>query len=536
MVIGNWEVFLMAIILSKRNRFNNKMKLLEPNEALKSLDNLDYDAYIELIKKMGYSYHSLVKNDESEIIFSYNKNYEDSYDGFFKNILETSHDEIWVCDKEGKTIYCNKTFENNYGINRKEMLGKTAMYLVENGFSDQTPIGEVIRTKKTVSMAQNTIKGRKLIITATPFLYEDGEINFIVENCRDITELEAIKTKLIDQDLEIQNYKDTIDALSSGQNNTYNIMNFKSKAMNQVLDSVHKVAKTSATVLLQGESGTGKSEIAKLVHELSERSEYPLITINCTTIPKALFESEFFGYESGAFTGAKSKGKKGLIELAEKGTIFLDEIGEIPLSSQAKLLQFIQEKSYTKVGGDSVKKVDVRIIAATNRVLLDLMNVGRFREDLYYRLNVVNIHIPALRERQADIALFVEYYLKKFNNEYRVNKTLSNEVSNLFENYSWPGNIREIQNLIHNLVIITEEETILVSDLPPALLINKSYNEAENEVIDFRQVMFDYENAMVRKCYHKNNSSYKLAKALNITQSSAMRLIKKHIENKKTEK
>lgn len=446
---------------------------------------------------------------------------------FYKKILETSHDEIWVCDHEGKTIYCNKAFERNYGMKREEMMGKTAMYLVENGYSNQTPIAEVLKSKKPCTLSQKTSIGRNLMITAIPFINFQGDIDFIVANTRDITELEQLKLDMTTQTDQLNRYKQEIDVIRKQNVFHPTLHQFKSHTMTRLYETIERIAATMATIMIQGESGTGKTEIAKLIHQRSNRVEGPFITINCSAVPNELFESEFFGYESGAFTGAKSKGKKGLVELADRGTLFLDEIGEIPLLMQSKLLQFIQEQSFTKVGGDKLCSVDTRIIVATNRNLLELVHEKLFREDLYYRLSVVSIDLPPLRERREDIDSLVSYFLSKYTSDYGVEKEMTANALKHLKHHTWQGNIRELQNLMHNLVLMTTGPLIQVSDLPPSMLVDIA---PKMDDIDLDHVVSLYEGSVVKACYESCKSSYKLAKALNISQSRAIRLINKYVK------
>ena len=446
---------------------------------------------------------------------------------FFKNVIDVSHDEIFVCDKEGIALYCNKTFESNYGISRDEMIGKSAMYLVENGYSDQTPVPEVIKTRKEVSLFQTTVMGRKLIITATPHLDDEGEIEFIVENCRDITALEKIKEELMIREKEVERYKKEAEKIFLREKKIY-FENFKSTKTKEIFETAKRVASTDVTTLIQGESGTGKTHIAKLIHDISGRKENSFININCSTIPDTLFESELFGYVSGAFTGAKLRGKAGLVELAEEGTLFLDEIGEIPFQLQAKLLGLIQDKKYIPVGGIKEKKANIRIIAATNLPLEKLVEEKNFREDLYYRLNVVNIKMPSLSERIDDIEILSEFFLEKYNLEYGFKKYLSENVYGIFKKHSWPGNIRELENLIQNLVIMTKSNKITTSDLPNSMIF-ENFDSEDIESVNFDEIISEYEESIVKRFYRNTGSSYKMASALNISQTKAMRLIKKYI-------
>lgn len=440
---------------------------------------------------------------------------------FFERIVESSHDEIFVCDKDGYMIYCNKAFESNYGIDREDMIGKTAMFLNEAGYSNQTPIPAVVKHKKKVSMEQKTITGKTLIITATPVFDENGDIEFIVENSRDISELNSIKEK-------IKLYENTISSFNKSQSLIYNDTTIKGSSMKSILEIAKNVAKTNVNVLLLGESGCGKTTLAKHIHLNSKRARKPFITINCSTISPNLLESELFGYEGGAFTGANSKGKIGLVELANEGTLFLDEIGDIPKELQSKFLQLIQDKTFTSVGGVKTKKVDIRFISATNVDLINSINQKKFREDLYYRINVVELKIPPLRDRKEDLLELIFHFFKKYSNIFNLDKSMSTEVINVLLNYNYPGNMRELENIIQNILVTSSSDYIELHHLPKSVLHQVDFvKDEENNSLD--NLMENYERLLICKYYKNNPSSYKLAKALNISQSKASRLIRKYL-------
>lgn len=440
---------------------------------------------------------------------------------FFERIVESSHDEIFVCDKDGYMIYCNKAFESNYGIDREDMIGKTAMFLNEAGYSNQTPIPSVVKHKKKVSMEQKTITGKTLIITATPVFDENGDIEFIVENSRDISELNSIKEK-------IKLYENTISSFNKSQSLIYNDTTIKGSSMKSILEIAKNVAKTNVNVLLLGESGCGKTTLAKHIHLNSKRANKPFITINCSTISPNLLESELFGYEGGAFTGANSKGKIGLVELANEGTLFLDEIGDIPKELQSKFLQLIQDKTFTSVGGVKTKKVDIRFISATNVDLINSINQKKFREDLYYRINVVELKIPPLRDRKEDLLELIFHFFKKYSNIFNLDKSMSTEVINVLLNYNYPGNMRELENIIQNILVTSSSDYIELHHLPKSVLHHVDFvKDEENNSLD--NLMENYEKLLICKYYKNNPSSYKLAKALNISQSKASRLIRKYL-------
>jgi len=298
--------------------------------------------------------------------------------------------------------------------------------------------------------------------------------------------------------------------------------------MKKVMKLVERISEIDATCIITGESGTGKSMIAKYMHQLGPRAGQPFVNVNCASIPSELFESEFFGYVKGAFTGAKASGKKGLLEVANNGTILLDEISELPLLAQAKLLTVLQDKEFIPVGGSKQISVDVKIIAASNKNLKNMVEIGTFREDLYYRINVIEIYIPPLRKRRQDILHLVHYFLNQFNNKYDVNRQLSSGVIQVLLEHEWKGNVRELSHLIERLVITVDSLIIDVNHLPSNIfgIIDTS---REEETLSFDERLDKYEGYMVQKAYEKYDSSRKLAEHLDISQTRASKLIRKYI-------
>lgn len=303
----------------------------------------------------------------------------------------------------------------------------------------------------------------------------------------------------------------------------------RSQAILEVLDLIHRVAPTDATVLLRGESGVGKELFAKAIHFLSRRSGKPLITVNCAAIPENLLEAELFGYEKGAFTGAYTT-KKGKFELANGGTVFLDEIGDMPPSLQVKILRVLQEKEIERIGGTRPIKVDVRIIAATNRDLERLMKEGRFREDLYYRLSVIPIFIPPLRERKEDIPVLVQHFLETFSKEYGKEVRVSPEVMNAFMEYDWPGNVRELRNVVERMVILDTDGILTEEELPPEI---KGNAEREDQRIPSNshkgKTIWDMEKAMIEEALRRTGYVIKeAAKVLGMTPRQVSYRIQKY--------
>ncbi|MCP8375168.1 sigma 54-interacting transcriptional regulator, partial [Clostridioides difficile] len=391
---------------------------------------------------------------------------------FYQKILEASHDEICVSDDKGIIIYCNKAFEENYGLKKEDILGKNVSFLEDSGYSTKSPIPIVLKTKTKFSLEQDTQTGKKLIITATPIFDENGNLEFTVENCRDITELNNIKNKLEDTKKQVKKYKSEVETLYRTALRIEDTVIMDGIVMRPIINTVNHVSKTDVSVLLLGESGTGKSSLARYIHHNSNRSNGPFITINCATISPQLLESELFGYTSGAFTGASTKGKVGLVELANGGTLFLDEIGDIPQNLQAKFLQLIQDRTFTPVGSLKNKKVDIRIISATNVDLVSKVKEKKFREDLYYRLNVIEIKLPPLRERRDNLVEIIKYYFNRYSSDFNLNKTISKEAMDAIANYRFPGNIRELQNIIQKILLTCTDNHITIDDLPNILTKN----------------------------------------------------------------
>ncbi|HCQ6011490.1 TPA: sigma 54-interacting transcriptional regulator, partial [Clostridioides difficile] len=457
---------------------------------------------------------------------------------FYQKILEASHDEICVSDDKGIIIYCNKAFEENYGLKKEDILGKNVSFLEDSGYSTKSPIPIVLKTKTKFSLEQDTQTGKKLIITATPIFDENGNLEFTVENCRDITELNNIKNKLEDTKKQVKKYKSEVETLYRTALRIEDTVIMDGIVMRPIINTVNHVSKTDVSVLLLGESGTGKSSLARYIHHNSNRSNGPFITINCATISPQLLESELFGYTSGAFTGASTKGKVGLVELANGGTLFLDEIGDIPQNLQAKFLQLIQDRTFTPVGSLKNKKVDIRIISATNADLVSKVKEKKFREDLYYRLNVIEIKLPPLRERRDNLVEIIKYYFNRYSSDFNLNKTISKEAMDAIANYRFPGNIRELQNIIQKILLTCTDNHITIDDLPNILTKNihitnngnKTHISQINKVIisdskstnyknkNFDTLIKEYEKNIILDAYEKFGSSYKVAKHLEISQ------------------
>lgn len=443
----------------------------------------------------------------------------------YKSILESSYDEISVIDANGIIVYINEACERNYGLKPSEMIGKDISELGAQGYYSPVIAPMVFKEKKRVTLEHETITGGKLVVTITPIFDNKGDIKWLVANSRDIGQIGSLKHDLQDTKNLLRKYKMEVEELKKKETFHDNLI-VNSKQMSQCLELAQKVAPVDSTILILGESGTGKSLIAKHIHKLSERKGL-FMSINCAAIPDHLLESELFGYRRGAFTGAIYD-KAGLLELTHDGTIFLDEIGEIPLKLQGKLLEVIQEKQFIPLGGKEHKKINSRIIAATNRDLSQMVQKGEFREDLYYRLNVIELKIPSLRDRREDIPLMIKYFLDKFNKQYKNHHVVTPKCMDVLMKYAWPGNVRELEHVVERLVLTVQEEKINVDHLPEYFLQNQE-SSSETSIVPLDSAIEELKKDLILKAYKEFKSSYKVAEALNITQPRAYRMINKYI-------
>jgi PAS domain S-box-containing protein len=444
-------------------------------------------------------------------------------------IIDSSYDGLWICDHNGKVIRINKASERINGLKTEDVIGKNMKDLVAEGLFDRSVTYEVLKKRTSVTMIQHLRGGKRVLVTGNPIFDEKGEISFVVTNDRDITELDHLRNQLHETQALAKEYSSKLSELEMTGVDLSNII-FRSKEMQRIIVLSLRVAKADSTVLLLGESGVGKGILAKLIHKYSLRKSGPFIRVDCAGIPDALVESELFGYEKGAFTGARVEGKPGFFELADKGTLFLDEIGEIPLSSQSKLLRFLEDREIVRVGGAHPRQVDVRIIAATNKNLEETVALKTFREDLYYRLNVVPIHIPSLRERSEDILPLIFHFLKKFTETYRNEKSLSPEAIDVLCKYDFPGNIRELTNLIERLVVVSEQERIEVKDLPNTVqgMTGKAIPyPLLSEEVPLRNALENYEGLIIEKAIKKYGSQREAARVLKIDQATLSRKMRK---------
>lgn len=443
----------------------------------------------------------------------------------FKLIVNTEFDQVTIADQNGVFLRIEHNCENTFGIPEAEMIGKSATELEKKRIFSKSVTLAVLKNKKVISMIQDTAAGKRLMVKGIP-MFKNGDLFRIINLSRDITEIEKLNQRLEDTEEMLDWFR---QELLKKQTLESNYMSFNSQKMVQITELVRYIADSEAVILLLGETGTGKSFFAQTIHQLSSRRLKPFVHINCGSIPESLLESELFGYESGAFTGANTKGKKGLLEIAKDGTVFFDEIAEIPNQIQVKLLNVLQEKKFYKIGGLVPEKVNARIITATNKDLKKLVSEGKFREDLYYRLNVLPITIPPLRKRAEDIPALAKFFLDKFNKKYGFNKVLTSTVYNTFLSYQWPGNIRELENTIERLVVVNQNDIIDQNAVIEFIEMPNNNDKLHiYDIVPLKNAISEVEKSLLIMALDKYKSTRKMAEALEIDQSTVVKKLKKH--------
>jgi PAS domain S-box-containing protein len=399
----------------------------------------------------------------------------------FQTLLDHSYYGIYILDHQGIVLKVNDVAAGLIGVKKEEMIGTQITDIVKNGIVDTTLTPAILKYKKPLTRPLYVIKSNKYIMASgMPIFDEQGKILFVVVIEHDMTMVKELRTRLE----QVEQVADTIKSELSDRN-LLELKNSKiiadAPAMNQVLTVLLKLAKMDASnILITGESGTGKGLLSKFVHHNGNRRNKPFISINCAALPDMLLEAELFGYEKGAFTGASDSGKAGLFELANQGTIFLDEIGDLPFPVQAKLLKVLDDGEIRRLGGTRTIKVNCIVIAATNRNLEKLVQQKKFRQDLYFRLNIFPVHIPPLRKRREDILKISNFYLKKYNKIYKQKKRFSENCLEQIQAHDFPGNVRELKNIIKNAVVIKEKD-VLDKIISPGITRQKSRHSSSFE-------------------------------------------------------
>lgn len=444
----------------------------------------------------------------------------------YKTIIDITYNWIVVVNIDGEITMINNPYCSFLGIKKEDAIGKHVTEIIPN-----TRMHIVAKSGKREIGDVQKIKGNQMIADRIPIFVEGklvGAVGTVV--FKDIAELDSYVKKVTVMEKELEFYKDELKKALGSKYTFENIIG-ESDAINQAKKLAKKVSKTRSSILILGESGTGKELFAHSIHNESPRSNYPLIKINCASIPKDLLESELFGYEEGAFTGAKKGGKPGKFEMANNSTIFLDEIGELPMNMQAKLLRAIQEREIERIGGTKSTTLDVRIIAATNRDLEKMVKNGEFREDLYYRLNVIKVTIPSLRERKEDISMLAKYLLRKVSDDMgRFVTEITPKAMELLEEYDWPGNIRELENTIERAInLVDKEARIKVSHLPYYIQSLNNNNADTFYNINLKKLVSELEITEIKKAISisKGNKLH-AAKMLGISRTSLYEKMQKY--------
>ena len=442
---------------------------------------------------------------------------------FYEAVLDNIYNGVMITDVEGRIIFFSKTYGKFLGIDPQQVIGKHCLEVVENSRMDvvaKTGIAEINQAHRI--MDQDMVVQRIPIKKNGQVIAVFGQVMF-----KDVRDVHTLARKLNVLESKIELYEKELETLRSSKYTIDNIVG-KSEGIVEVKNAALRAAMTNASVLLMGESGTGKELFAHAIHHASERRPYPFIRLNCAAIPKDLLEAELFGYEAGAFTGAGSKGKPGKFELAHRGSIFLDEISDLPLEMQPKLLRVLEEKEMERIGGNRLTRSDFRLIAATHENLEKYVEQGKFRKDLFYRLNVIPIQIPPLRERKEDIAPITEHLIQQLNKELGTHVLeIAPEVLQVFQNYYWPGNVRELANIVERILYTIDGDTIKIDHLP-IFFQSMEGRSSKIQVTKLKRLKDDMEKEMLLHAMHltKNNKN-KAAKILGIHRTALYKKMKK---------
>lgn len=425
----------------------------------------------------------------------------------FEMFVNSFGNGISVTDQEGNIVHINQMYEQLTNLKETEISGKNMLTLIQEKYFDQSVTLSVLKQQRSVTMNQY-INGKKFIVTGYPFWDKNKNIEKVINIIDPIDEPRPMVTGEI---IEVAPYMSLV---------------YASTSMTKLVRMLKKISAYDSNVLITGESGVGKEVVARFVHEFSTRKKGPFIAINCSAIPDNLLESEIFGYERGAFSGASREGKPGLLELADGGTFFFDEIGDMPLALQAKLLRFLETRKIRRIGGKEVIDIDCRIIAATNQDLEKAVEENAFREDLYYRLFVIPIQIPPLRERKEDIPELLSYYLTYYNEKFSAEKVMDRQVIEILKEYPWKGNIRELKNLVERMVILSDLDKITLKDIPDYIYDSCSTQHVRHN--DAGKVIERTEEKLLRELYESLENWNDVAKELGISRATVYRKAKKY--------
>ncbi|MFF2455689.1 sigma-54 interaction domain-containing protein [Peribacillus simplex] len=517
-------------------RKNGNNTLTEQFDEWQFLDNkrlaaarLHDKRYLFLLMKQMGTDNNLYIGSETEFLdeLLIDAHKTDKLNRALDAIIENSYDGIYITDQDGVTLYTNSAIERITGIPKEYYIGKSVDQLIKRGILNASVTHKVVKLRRTVSVVQDNFAGKETLITGSPVFNAEGEIEQVVTNIRDLSDLNELMHELTKVNELNNQYKQEIEKLRKITSKDGVV--FVSDKMKMIYEIAERISDIDATVLILGETGVGKDVLARNIYNRSIRSKKgDFIKINCGAIPADLLESELFGYEGGAFTGANQKGKPGMFELAESGILFLDEVGELPLQLQVKLLRALQEREIQRIGGTKPKKIDVRIIAATNRNLSEMVKSGDFREDLFYRLNVIPITIPPLRERREDILALIDLFLTKANEQYKFSKEIDSRLKEYFYQHDWPGNVRELINIVERLVVLTDNQILSINDLPEEYQPENRNQPDLNATLTLKEAVERAEKEILTKAAQTYQTTYEIAEALDSSQATIVRKLKKY--------
>lgn len=445
-------------------------------------------------------------------------------------LVDSSYDGLFMTDADGKILYCNNSYLRISGLSRERIIKRNISELVHSKEIPDACSHEVIRIQQPLTKVIDYYHGVSALVISIPIFDDAGKLIRVLSNVRDITELTKIKEQLSKTKSLNEEYRRQLRQAEQAKVGKFIAF---SPVMENILKLGLRIANVSSPVLIRGESGVGKDMFARYIHDCGDTPSRPFVQINCSAIPENLLESELFGYEPGAFTGAARKGKIGLFELANNGTLFMDEIGEMPITLQVKLLDVLQTNRLYRLGGTKIIECNPRIIAATNNDLEKLMDEGKFRRDLYYRVNVIPVYIPPLRERKEDFLPLLRFFLDRKNHKFNFNKRLTPRAIHILAEYSWPGNVRELKNIIESLVIMTEDEVIDELAIPgyiTAATDKPLYIDTPDYFSSFRlkEIIAEVEREVIRKAITEFGSLRNAAAHLEINLSTLVRKKRKY--------
>ncbi|MFD2761156.1 sigma-54 interaction domain-containing protein [Lentibacillus juripiscarius] len=527
------------VLLQKENNFYD-VRLSDNNPAYLLCATISFDDDIDKVYVRLTESECLVVLDKHREIIGYISAAElcqhlyNNYlqlNAFIDTILDTTDESCTVVDRDKNVVTWTKGAEQLFSVKQKNIIGRP---ITEFFNRDRLEILSALEKGTSVRHQQHKAKENQVVLINSNPVYFKKEIIGAVVSETDITSQIRLNKELYNASEKLFNLEKEVTKLTASEDPFQNIRG-NSPVLNKTIDKIKKAASTDASILIHGESGVGKELFAKAAHNVREDKEAPFVAINCGAIPSPLFESEIFGYEKGAFSGADQKGKKGKAQLAKGGTLFLDEIGEMPLEMQVKMLRLLQEKKFYPVGGTKEIEVDFRVIAATNKDLQELVKENKFRADLYYRLNVVSMEIPPLRKRPADIIELTHYFLHEISIKYnRPVDGISQDIMQALLRHYWPGNTRELKNVIERLVVFSEDGEIKLDELPFEFDTTRTssntsqfeINHNDNRSLSDR--LQDVEkNILLNELEKANGNKLQCAKNLNITRATLYNRFKK---------